>query len=132
METAFRSFPTRPNFDFKTWSVTQSQKGLLTKRDKKGGEAWNPRLFYIVRMVKVYVVGLPETACVAPFMSVNIALMVADTVCPEVPLYVQVRLNVASSPPAKEPDKVRMLPPVHDTEAVPETASEPLSVTAAP
>ncbi len=45
METAFRSFPTRPNFDFKTWSVTQSQKGLLTKRDKKGGEARNARLF---------------------------------------------------------------------------------------
>ena len=83
-------------------------------------------------MVKVYVVGLPETAPVTLFWSVNIALMVADTVCPEVPMYVQVRLNVASSPPAKEPDNVRLLPPVHVTEAVPATASEPLSVTAAP
>jgi len=70
-------------------------------------------------MVKVYVVGLPETGCVAAFMSVNIALMVADTVCPEVPLYVQVRLNVASAPAAREPDKGRALPPVHVTEAVP-------------
>ena len=83
-------------------------------------------------MVKVYVVGLPETECVAPFMSVNIALIVADTFCPEVPLYVQVRLNVASVSAAREPDNVRVLPPVHVTEAVPETASEPLSVTAAP
>ena len=83
-------------------------------------------------MVKVYVVGLPETACVAPFMSVNIALTVADTFCPEVPLYVQVRLNVASAPAAREPDNVRVLPPLHVTIAVPETVSEPLSVTAAP
>ena len=83
-------------------------------------------------MVKVYVVGLPETGCVAAFMSVNIALMVADTVCPEVPLYVQVRLNVASAPAAKEPDNGRGLSPVHVTEAVPVTASEPLSVTRAP
>ena len=83
-------------------------------------------------MVKVYVVGLPETACVAPFMSVYIALMVADTVCPEVPLYVQVRLNVASVSAARDPDNVRVLPPVHETEAVPEIASEPLSITGAP
>lgn len=83
-------------------------------------------------MVKVYVVGLPETGCVAAFMSVNIALMVADTVCPEVPLYVQVRLNVASAPDAREPDNGRVLPPVHVTKAVPVTASEPLSVTGAP
>ena len=83
-------------------------------------------------MVKVYVVGLPETGCVAAFMSVNIALMVADTVCPEVPLYVQVRLNVASAPAAKGPDNGRVLPPVQVTEAVPEIASEPLSVTGAP
>ena len=83
-------------------------------------------------MVKVYVVGLPETGCVAAFMSVNIALMVADTVCPEVPLYVQVRLNVASVSAAREPDNGRVLPPVHVTEAVPEIASEPLSITGAP
>jgi len=83
-------------------------------------------------MVKVYVVGLPEIGCVAPFMSVNIALMVADTVCPDVPLYVQVRLNVASAPAARDPDNVRVLPPVHVTEAVPEIASEPLSITGAP
>ena len=83
-------------------------------------------------MVKVYVVGLPETACVAPLMSVNIALMVADTVCPDVPLYVQVRLNVASAPVAREPDNSRVLPPVHETEADPKTVSEPLSITEAP
>jgi len=83
-------------------------------------------------MVKVYVVGLPETECVAAFMSVNIALMVADTFCPEVPLYVQVRLNVASAPAARDPDNVRVLPPVHVTEAIPEIASEPLSITGAP
>ena len=86
-------------------------------------------------MVKVYVVGLPETACVAPFMSVNIALMVADTVCPEVPLYVQVRLNGASASDAREPDNVSvLLPPVQVTIAPlgPETVSVPLSVTGAP
>ena len=83
-------------------------------------------------MVKVYVVGLPEIGCVALFTSVNIALMVADTVCPDVPLYVQVRLNVASAPAARDPDNVRVLPPVHVTEAVPEIASEPLSITGAP
>src|SRR5438034_9869777 len=82
-------------------------------------------------MVKVYVVGLPETGCVAAFMSVNIALMVADTVCPEVPLYVQVRLNVASVSAAREPDHGRVLPRVHLTAADAAIASEPLSVTAA-
>ena len=59
-------------------------------------------------------------------------MMVADTVCPDVPLYVQVRLNVASAPVAREPDNVRVLPPVHETEADPETVSEPLSITEAP
>ena len=81
-------------------------------------------------MVKVYVVGLPETGCVAAFTSVNIALMVADTVCPEVPLYVQVRLNVASWPAGREPDIVLGFPLGHVTEAVPSTVSMPLSVTA--
>src|SRR6266704_1249529 len=81
-------------------------------------------------MVKVYVVGLPETGCEGWPPTANIALMVADTVCPEVPLYVQVRgPNVASAPEAKRPDNVRVLPPVQLTEAVPETVSEPLSVT---
>jgi len=81
-------------------------------------------------MVKVYVVGLPETAPVTPFVSVNIALMVADTVCPEVPLYVQVRLKVASIPAGREADSGSMLPPVHMIVlAVPETVSEPLSIT---
>ena len=45
----------------------------------------------------------------------------------------QVLLNVVLSPgepnAAKEPDNVRVLPPVHETES-PETVSEPLSVTA--
>ncbi len=81
-------------------------------------------------MVKMYVVGLPETAPVTPFRSVKFALMVACTFCPEVPLYMQVRLNVASAPAAREPDNGMVLPPVHVTVAVPETASEPLSVTA--
>ena len=44
----------------------------------------------------------------------------------------QVLLNVALSPgepnAAKEPDNVRVLPPVHKTES-PETMNEPLSVT---
>ena len=80
-------------------------------------------------MVKMYVVGLPETVPVTPFRSVNIALMVACTFCPEVPPYVQVRLNGAFAPAAREPDNVRVLPPVQLTEAVPETVSEPLSVT---
>ena len=53
-------------------------------------------------MVKMYVVGLPETAPVTLFWSVNIAVMVADTVCPELPMYVQVMLNVASAPAARE------------------------------
>ena len=84
-------------------------------------------------MVKMYVVGLPETVCVMLFTSVNIALMVACTFCPEVPLYVQVRLNVAFMPAGREPCKARELPPVHAMElAVPETVSEPLSVTGAP
>ena len=81
-------------------------------------------------MVKMYVVGLPETAPVTPFRSVKLALMVAWTFCPEVPLYMQVRLNVASAPDPREPDNVRLLPPVQVGEAVPETASEPPSVTA--
>ena len=80
-------------------------------------------------MVKMYVVGLPETVLVTLFWSVNIAVITACTFCPEVPLYVQVRLNGASAPAAREPDIVRVLPPVQLTEAVPETASEPLSVT---
>jgi len=89
------------------------------------------RLFYFVCMVKVYVVGLPETAPVTPFVSVNVALMVADTVCPEVPLYVQVRLKVASIPAGREPDSgSELLLAVHMIVlAVPETASEPLSIT---
>src|SRR5437870_3796549 len=69
-------------------------------------------------MVKVYVVGLPETAPVTLFWSVNIALMVADTVCPEVPMYVQVRLNVASWPAGREPDNVLGFPLGHVTEYV--------------
>ena len=79
-------------------------------------------------MVKVYVVGLPETAPVTPFGSVNVALIVADTVCPEDPLYVQVRLNDASPPAARGPDNDRGLLGVHVTEG-PVTVSEPLSVT---
>ena len=105
-------------------------KGIVNKeRQKGGGEAWNPRLFYFCCMVKVYVVGLPETAPVTPFGSVNVALIVADTVCPEVPLYVQLRLNVASAPAATEPTNGRGLLGVHVTEG-PETVSVPLSVTA--
>ena len=78
----------------------------------------------------MYVVGLPETVPVTPF-AVNIALIVACTVSPELPLYVQVRLNVMSEPAATESDIVRvLLPPLHVIEADPETASEPLSVAA--
>ena len=63
--------------------------------------------------MKMYVVGLPETMPVTPFTSVNIALMVACTVCPELPLYVRVRVNVASPPAARGgPDNVRVLPPM--------------------
>jgi len=80
-------------------------------------------------MVKRYVVGLPETAPMTPFGSVKFAVMDACTFVPEAPLYVQVRLNVASAPPAREPDNVRVLPLVQLTEAVPETVSEPLSAT---
>src|SRR3989442_9435305 len=67
-------------------------------------------------MVKMYVVGLPETVCVMLFTSVNIALMIACTFCPEVPLYVQVRLNVASMPAGREPDKARMRSEEHTSE----------------
>ncbi len=83
-----------------------------------------------VLTVKLYVAGLPEIEPVTPFRSVKFAVIVADTVCPEVPLYAQVKLNVASAPAANEPDSRRVLPPVQVTVAVPETVSEPLSVTA--
>ncbi len=78
----------------------------------------------------MYVDGLPETAPVMPFRSVKFAFRVACTVCPEVPLYAQVKLNVASAPAAREPDNRRVLPPVQVTVAVPVTVSDPLSVTA--
>ncbi len=80
-------------------------------------------------MVKVYVVGLPETAPVTLFWSVKLAIMVAETVDPEDPLYVQVMLNVALAPAAREPDKLGDKAP-QVVEAVPSTVSEPLSVTA--
>ena len=41
----------------------------------------------------------------------------------------QVRLNCTSAFAAREPDNVKVLPPVQVTEAVPETASVPPSVT---
>ncbi len=62
-------------------------------------------------------------------MSVNVALMLAWTVCPEVPLYVQVMLKVASVAAARDPVMADVLPPVQVTDAVPEIASEPLRVT---
>ena len=80
-------------------------------------------------MVKMYVVGLPETSWLAPPPTLNIASMSASTFCPEPPLYVQVKLNVATAPDAKEPDIV--FPPVHVTVAPlgEETASVPLRST---
>ncbi len=62
-------------------------------------------------------------------MSVNVALMLAWTICPDVPLYEQAMLMVASVAAARDPVMVDVLPPVQLTEAVPETATEPLRVT---
>src|SRR5215831_10608600 len=81
-------------------------------------------------MVKKLPAGLPDTSPVKLLESVKVALRSAVTVCPEMPLYVQVMENFASAPAATDPDRVRVLPPVQETEAVPEMVSVPESVTA--
>ena len=62
-------------------------------------------------------------------LSVNIALMLAWTFCPDDPLYAQLRVKVASAPAASDPEIAKVLPPVQVTVAVPEIVSAPLSVT---
>ena len=82
-------------------------------------------------MVKVRTNGLPETVPELPFTSVNVALMVAVTVSPELPLYGQVSVKVLDPPlAAKVPDKASELLVTIPSELVQTPTSEALLVTA--